>query len=123
VELAIDEDSDTAVIRFTGVPGILEIQRIMMDAIELVVRTKINKVLIDTSELEVMFTLSLYWYRKEWYPLANRSGLKYIAVVLPGDFAHRQYLEKLNEKESETGSIQFQFYTDKTEALNWIRTA
>lgn len=118
--LTKDSEEQLAIVEIKGRPNIIEIQQELIDAVEFIKDQELELALLDTRKMEVMFTLSLYWYRMRWFPLARESGLKYLAVVLPEIFAEKSNLRKLNETGGKLQEIRFRFFLDIDQARNWL---
>jgi len=118
--LTRDADDQIAIVEIKGRPNIIEIQGQLMDAVEFIKTENLKYALLDTRSMEGMFTLSLYWYRMRWLPLAKESGLKYLAVVLPSIFAPGKHIRRLNQSGDRLKDIQFQFFTEIDNARDWI---
>ena len=108
MSLTISQKCQAVVVRFEGKPNNDYIQRKVMQLIYYLENQHLHRIIVDTRGLEVMFTLSLQWFRKICYPRAMKAHVQYVALVIPKSFLSIKKLEKITAKN--IGPVQFAFF-------------
>ncbi len=118
MSLTISQKCKAVVVRFEGKPNNDYIQRKVMQLIYYLENQHLQRIIVDTRGLQVMFTLSLQWFRKICYPRALKAHVQYVALVIPKDFLSISKLEKMVAKNK--GPVRFAFFHSIEEGEQWM---
>ncbi len=117
-----DSELKVVVCAFSGTPDLEEFKGIANSAIDLLQKHKISKILNDISKLELNSIENQEWTQNEWFPNAEKKGLKYFAFVIATEIFGQVSAEQTNEKAEDAGNIEIKYFDDEEEARNWLKS-
>lgn len=87
-------------------------------------RYKVQRWLADTASMPPVGNSEQTWFSDEWLPQAEQQGLglglKSFALVLPTNLHNQLALESMLADGRRYWSIDVQFFSDTTTALDWL---
>ena len=117
-----DSELKAIVSTFSGMPSLDEFKEGANSAIDLLIEHKTSKMLNDISKLELNSIENQEWTQKEWFPRAEKGGLKYFAFVMAAEIFGQVSAEQTNEKAEDAGNIEIKYFDKEEEAHNWLNT-
>jgi len=115
----IDSSCKAATASFVGFLELDEHKKLGDAVLDLAINNKYNKMIIDTSELKVIRQETQKWIETDWFPRANKSGIKYMAFIVSTDVLGKMSTTKVNEK---AGNIEIQHIDSMDKAKAWLNT-
>lgn len=109
------------IVQFKGRPTRYEVILSTQEALVTLSQHRFSRAIVDTRELEILFPMSMNWFRNTWYPKAVESGLKTLAIVVP-----REFLGDIKVAPKELGQYQpgkeidMKFFVDMNKARDWV---
>lgn len=112
-----DPTNKTVMGTFKGFLETTEHKAIGNEVLNVALKNRTTKLIIDTSKLQVIRKETQQWIEKDWFPRASGTGIRYMAFIIPSDALGKMSTQSVNQK---AGSIEIQ-YTDSIEsAKKWI---
>jgi len=116
-----DTNLDCIKVKFAGQPTLAEFKAIAIPMIDLLKKHGTQKIINDTSELEINAIENQEWAQNEWFPKAHQAGLQYFAFVVSSNIFGEVSAKQTNEKAEEEGNIAIQYFETTEEAESWIQ--
>jgi len=113
----IDNTCKAAVTSFKGFLELEEHKNIGNEVLDLAIKNGFSKMIIDTTELKVIRQDTQKWIETDWFPRANKSGIKYMVFIVPTDVLGKMSTTKVNVK---AGSIEIQHVNTLSKAKDWL---
>jgi len=113
----LDPKTKSAIATFEGFLQLSAHQQIGNAVLDMAIKNSLTKMIIDTSNLQVIRQETQKWIQEVWFPRANNSGVKYMAFVIPKDVLGKMSTTKVNEK---AGNIEIQHVDSIEKAKAWI---
>jgi hypothetical protein len=113
----IDLSLKASIAAFKGFLEVGEHQRLGNELLDMAVKNGYSKMIIDTSEMKVIPQESQQWIQTNWFPRANKAGIRYIAFLVPSDLFGKSSTKSVNER---AGNIEIQYFESMTKARTWL---
>ncbi len=115
-----DREIKSVIVKFSGTPNLEEFKLIANSINVELEKHKAYKTLNDTTDLTMNKVENQEWTKTEWFPKAEKAGLKYYAFVLAKDIFGQVTAEQTNEKAEDEGNIEFAYFDSMEDARNWL---
>ena len=89
------------------------------EILKLASEKSISKLVIDTSNLNVIRQETQKWIEADWFPRAAEQGVKFMAFVIPQDILGKMSTQRVNQR---SGGIEIQHVSSMEEAKSWIKS-
>jgi PAS domain S-box-containing protein len=91
-----------------------------MRILELLSKNKTYKLFNDNRQVLGTWSEAAEWVGREWFPMAEKEGLQYVAWVLsPSSFSQLSAKKSVDVMQ---GNVTTQFFTDAADAITWLET-
>lgn len=91
-------------------------------ALELVALKGAKRWFADLREERVIKLEDQQWFTNEWYPRAEASTLKYMAVLEPQNALGRISIDRMRTRMNLQGPIEIVHFVTEEEVLQWLST-
>lgn len=120
--LQIHPDSSLLRWEWRGIMSPLRFQVAFNHLLAYSVRYRVQRWMADTAAMPPVGSSEQAWFSDEWLPQANNQGLalKNFALVLPANLHNQLALESMLADGRRYWSINVQFFSDTTTALDWL---
>ncbi len=116
-----DDQLNCVRVKISGYPELSEFKEVANSIIDLLIAHKADRVLNDTSDLDVNSIEIQEWVQNDWFPRAEAEGLKYFAFLVSKNIFGEVSAQQTNEKAEEDGNIKIKYFDSETEAGAWLQ--
>ncbi|HCT29183.1 MAG TPA: hypothetical protein DIW31_00250 [Bacteroidales bacterium] len=115
-----DMKTNAAIGTFIGFLSPEEFKAIANQLLDILESKKIKKQLNDIKLMKVLKPEVQEWLNTEWFPKAQKIGLRYFAFVVPDDIFGKMSMDGANKKAKDTFGIEIQYFNTLENAKNWL---
>lgn len=115
-----DEKKQFIVAEFSGFLRHDAFTSLANSTLKLLIERNADRILVDTSALEVMLPENQQWIQEVWFPKAIESGLKRLAFMTPRSAFGEASAKAANEKAEKESPIQIKYFFDRVQAEKWL---
>ena len=117
--LSFDAVTNSIISEFKGFMSFEQHKTLGINILQMASQKGVKKVIVDTSELQVIPQETQNWISTTWFPEANKTGLKAMAFLVPKSVFGKMSTESVNQK---AGNITIQYFENMSLAKDWIKT-
>ncbi|HEY9197147.1 MAG TPA: PAS domain-containing protein [Mucilaginibacter sp.] len=103
---------------WTGFQNLDSVQRGCRQLLQILVKNNVNKVLNNNIHVLGSWSEAADWLADEWFPLAEKVGLRYVAWIQSASVFSQLSAHK--SADTMTSKIEIRFFTDIQSAREWI---
>ncbi|MGE0078296.1 MAG: hypothetical protein AB7S48_10590 [Bacteroidales bacterium] len=115
-----DLKTNAAIGTFVGFLSTEEFKTVAIQLLGIIETKRLKKQLNDIKMMKVLKPEVQEWLNTEWFPRAQRAGLKYFAFVVPDDIFGKMSMDGANKNAQNTFGIDIQYFNDLEKAKNWL---
>ncbi|OQY01016.1 MAG: hypothetical protein B6I20_08100 [Bacteroidetes bacterium 4572_117] len=115
-----DNQAECIIVEFSGSPELEIFKQVADSIVDELEKNKTSKVLNNVSGLTMNTIENQEWTQNDWFPRAEKAGLKYYAFILADDVFGQVSAEQTNEKADEEGNIKIEYFDSKEKAVAWL---
>lgn len=114
-----DENIDAVIGKYVGFLTPLEFISVANKQLHIIKTRNLIKQLNDVKKMKVLKPEIQEYLNNEWFPKAQKAGLKYLAFVVPDDVFGNVSMNTVNRNANEFG-IEIQYFNNMDNAKNWL---
>lgn len=115
-----DQSTNAAIGTFIGFLSPDEFKLVANQLLNILETKKIKKQLNDIKQMKVLKPEVQEWLNTEWFPKAQKIGLRYFAFVVPDDIFGKMSMDGANKNASKVFDIEIQYFNTVENAKKWL---
>ncbi len=115
-----DSRTNAAIGTFVGFLTPDEFKTIANQLLGILETKRLKKQLNDIKLMKVLKPEVQEWLNTDWFPKAQKIGLKYFAFVVPDDIFGKMSMDGANKNAQNTFGIEIQYFNNLDAAKNWL---
>lgn len=115
-----DSRTNAAIGTFVGFLTPDEFKTVANQLLGILETKRLKKQLNDIKQMKVLKPEVQEWLNTDWFPRAQKIGLKYFAFVVPDDIFGKMSMDGANKNAQNAFGIEIQYFNNVDAAKNWL---
>lgn len=115
-----DSRTNAAIGTFVGFLTPDEFKAVANQLISILETKRLKKQLNDIKQMKVLKPEVQEWLNTDWFPRAQKIGLKYFAFVVPDDIFGKMSMDGANKNAQNAFGMEIQYFNNVDAAKNWL---
>ncbi|KAB2872429.1 MAG: hypothetical protein OIN84_08445 [Candidatus Methanoperedens sp.] len=115
-----DSRTNAAIGTFVGFLTPEEFKTVANQLLSILETKRLKKQLNDIKQMKVLKPEVQEWLNTDWFPRAQKIGLKYFAFVVPDDIFGKMSMDGANKNAQNAFGIEIQYFNNVDAAKNWL---
>ena len=115
-----DSRTNAAIGTFVGFLTPEEFKTVANQLLSILETKRLKKQLNDIKQMKVLKPEVQEWLNTDWFPRAQKIGLKYFAFVVPDDIFGKMSMDGANKNAQNAFGIDIQYFNNVDAAKNWL---
>lgn len=115
-----DSRTNAAIGTFVGFLTPEEFKVVANQLLGILETKRLKKQLNDIKQMKVLKPEVQEWLNTDWFPRAQKIGLKYFAFVVPDDIFGKMSMDGANKNAQNAFGIEIQYFNNLDAAKNWL---
>lgn len=115
-----DSRTNAAIGTFVGFLSPDEFKTVANQLLDILETKRLKKQLNDIKQMKVLKPEVQEWLNTDWFPRAQKIGLKYFAFVVPDDIFGKMSMDGANKNAQNAFGIEIQYFNNLDAAKNWL---
>lgn len=115
-----DSRTNAAIGTFVGFLTPDEFKAVANQLISILETKRLKKQLNDIKQMKVLKPEVQEWLNTDWFPRAQKIGLKYFAFVVPDDIFGKMSMDGANKNAQNAFGMEIQYFNNLEAAKNWL---
>ncbi|HNV53490.1 MAG TPA: hypothetical protein PLH91_00145 [Tenuifilaceae bacterium] len=115
-----DSRTNAAIGTFVGFLTPDEFKTVANQLLGILETKRLKKQLNDIKQMKVLKPEVQEWLNTDWFPRAQKIGLKYFAFVVPDDIFGKMSMDGANKNAQNAFGMEIQYFNNVDAAKNWL---
>lgn len=115
-----DSRTNAAIGTFVGFLTPDEFKTVANQLLGILETKRLKKQLNDIKQMKVLKPEVQEWLNTDWFPRAQKIGLKYFAFVVPDDIFGKMSMDGANKNAQNAFGMEIQYFNNLEAAKNWL---
>ena len=115
-----DSRTNAAIRTFVGFLTPDEFKTVANQLLGILETKRLKKQLNDIKQMKVLKPEVQEWLNTDWFPRAQKIGLKYFAFVVPDDIFGKMSMDGANKNAQNAFGMEIQYFNNLEAAKNWL---
>ena len=115
-----DSRTNAAIGTFVGFLTPDEFKTVANQLLGILETKRLKKQLNDIKQMKVLKPEVQEWLNTDWFPRAQKIGLKYFAFVVPDDIFGKMSMDGANKNAQNAFGMEIQYFNNVDAATNWL---
>ena len=115
-----DSRTNAAIGTFVGFLTPDEFKTVANQLLGILETKRLKKQLNDIKQMKVLKPEVQEWLNTDWFPRAQKIGLKYFAFVVPDDIFGKMSMDGANKNAQNAFGMEIQYFNNLDAAKNWL---
>jgi hypothetical protein len=115
-----DSRTNAAIGTFVGFLSPEEFKTVANQLLGIIETKRLKKQLNDIKQMKVLKPEVQEWLNTDWFPRAQKIGLRYFAFVVPDDIFGKMSMDGANKNAQNAFGIEIQYFNNLDAAKNWL---
>ena len=115
-----DSRTNAAIGTFVGFLTPDEFKAVANQLLGILETKRLKKQLNDIKQMKVLKPEVQEWLNTDWFPRAQKIGLKYFAFVVPDDIFGKMSMDGANKNAQNAFGMEIQYFNNLDAAKNWL---